>query len=212
VRMPPTVLACEHIPGLALPTVRIDNYGAAGAAMRHLAGLGHRRIGHLAGPLDRVISVDRLRGYRDAVTALGLDADPALVAYGDFTLHAGIDGMAGLLALATPPTAVFAASDEMAIGAIRAIGRAGLKVPDDISVVGFDDILFAAAIEPPLTTIAQPRREIGRRAMRMLAGLLEGRPGPGDDVVLPAPLVVRRSTAPRRRRSGEREDREERTP
>ncbi|HET8729031.1 MAG TPA: LacI family DNA-binding transcriptional regulator, partial [Alphaproteobacteria bacterium] len=153
-RMPPTVLACEPMPGLGLPTVRVDNAGAAREAVAHLASLGHRRVGHLIGPPDRIISADRLRGWREAVAALGLDRDEDLAVQGDYTLASGIAAMERLLDLDRPPTAVFAANDEMAIGAIRAVHRRGLKVPEDVSVVGFDDILFASAIEPPLTTIA----------------------------------------------------------
>jgi len=200
-RMPPVVLACEHMPGLGLPTVRIDHRAAARDAVEHLAALaalGHRRIAHITGPSDRIISRDRLQGYEDALAARGYDRDPSLIVPGDFTLRSGIDAMSRLLARPLPPSAVFAANDEMAIGAVQAVLRQGLRVPEDVAIVGFDDILFASAIEPPLTTVAQPRREIGRRAMAMLADLLEGRPVPKEDVVLPAPLVVRRSTGPYR--------------
>jgi LacI family transcriptional regulator, repressor for deo operon, udp, cdd, tsx, nupC, and nupG len=196
-RLPPLVFACEHLPDLGLPTVRIDNAEAARMAMRHLFELGHERIAHIAGPLNRIISVDRLAGYREALTERGLPPEPALVADGDFTFNSGVEAASRLLALAHRPTAIFAANDESAIGAIQAIKSQGLSVPGDISVIGFDNILFAAATDPALTTIGQPRQEIGRRAMAIMLDLLDGKSPPLGDVILPVELVIRRSTGPR---------------
>lgn len=197
-RLPPLVFACEHLPDLGLPTVRIDNAEAARLAMRHLFELGHERIAHIAGPLNRIISVGRLAGYRDALAERGLPSDPPLIAEGDFTFNSGVEAAKRLLALADRPTAIFAANDESAIGAIQTIKSHGLSIPQDISVIGFDDILFAAATDPALTTIAQPRQEIGRRAMAIMLDLLDGKAPPAGDVVLPVEVVLRRSTGPPR--------------
>lgn len=190
------VLACEPIAGIEMPIVRIDNVAAAGDMVRHLIALGHRRIAHITGPLDQVIAQDRLTGWRRTLVEAGLPAGGELVAQGDFRLGSGIVAAKRLLATRPRPTAIFAANDESAIGAIQAIREAGLSVPDDLSVAGFDDILFAASSWPPLTTIRQPRRELGARAMLMLHAIMEGRADTPGTVVLPTELVRRQSTAP----------------
>jgi LacI family repressor for deo operon, udp, cdd, tsx, nupC, and nupG len=190
------VLACEPIAGVELPIVQIDNEAAAAGMVRHLIGLGHRRIAHITGPLDQVIARDRLAGWRSALRAAGLSAAQELVAEGDFRLGSGIAAAKRLLGLRPRPTAIFASNDESAIGAIQAIHEAGLAVPRDISVAGFDDILFAAASYPPLTTIRQPRHDLGEQAMILLHGLLDGGTDRPTRIVLPTELVQRESTAP----------------
>jgi LacI family repressor for deo operon, udp, cdd, tsx, nupC, and nupG len=166
-RLPPIVIALETLPGLKLPTVRVDNYEAARTAVAHLAGL------------------------EDA----GIEADPRLVVEGDFGLAAGRAAIRKLDAESIAYTAVFAASDQMAVGAMGELRARGRNVPQDVSVVGFDDIVLAEAVEPPLTTVNQPRREIGQAAMTMLIEQLGGR-GDRHDLVLPTRLVLRASTAP----------------
>jgi len=168
---------------------------ASQAAAAHLIALGHRRIGHIAGPAGNILSADRQRGYRAALAAAGIAFDGRLVAEGDFTFAAGAEAMRRLLAVRPALTGVTCANDELAIGAIGAARAAGLRVPRDMSVVGFDDIQFAAAFDPPLTTIRQSRRAMGARAMEVLAGVLEGRPPARRRVLLPHTLVVRGSTA-----------------
>jgi LacI family repressor for deo operon, udp, cdd, tsx, nupC, and nupG len=194
------VIACEPIAGVELPIVQIDNEAAAADMVRHLIALGHRRIAHITGPLDQIIAQQRLAGWRRALRDAGLSADEALVARGDFRLPSGVAAAKTLLAGRRHPTAIFASNDESAIGAIQAIHEAGLSVPADISVAGFDDILFAAAAFPPLTTIRQPRRQLGEQAMTLLHGLLAGRPDKPHAkparIVLPTELVRRQSTAP----------------
>ncbi|MBC7800332.1 MAG: LacI family DNA-binding transcriptional regulator [Gemmatimonadaceae bacterium] len=194
--LPPIVVALETLGGLQVPTVRIDNVAAARDATEHLLALGHRRIAHIMGPMPDGLSTDRLRGYQAALEARGVGFDPALVSPGDFSLAAGRAAIRGLAAAGTVFTAMFAASDQMAVGAIAELRLRGRLVPDDVSVVGFDDIVLADALEPPLTTIHQPRQEIGHRAMALMIARLDGLPAPPADLVMPTHLVVRRSTAP----------------
>ena len=194
----PIVVACEYLPNLDLPTIQIDNIEAAKRATGHLVQLGHRRIGFVTGPVWNVLSRDRLYGYRDALLAGGLPFDESLVVTGNFSIQSGVAATESLLRLSSRPTGVFASNDEMAIGAIRAARDAGLRVPDDISIVGFDDIRFAAFVDPPLTTIRQPGQEIGRRAMSHLVRILSGERVAERRQILPTELVIRGSTAPPR--------------
>ncbi|MFC7398312.1 LacI family DNA-binding transcriptional regulator [Chelatococcus sp. GCM10030263] len=194
-RLPPIVIALETFPDLSLPFVKIDNVAAAAEAVEHLVALGHRRIAHITGPMPETLAVDRLAGYRRALAAHGLAPDEALVVQGDFGLAAGRAAVRRLFETGTDFTAIFAASDQMAVGAVSELRARGLAVPDDISVVGFDDIVLADAFEPPLTTIHQPRFDIGRQAMARMIGLLAKEPG-GEDVVFATRLVVRGSTGP----------------
>jgi DNA-binding LacI/PurR family transcriptional regulator len=177
--------------------VDCDNRGGARDAVRHLVGLGRRRIGHIAGPLDQTASVDRLNGFRDMLP----EAGPDLIAEGDFTPEGGSRAMAELLDRHADLDAVFAASDVMASGALRVLRRRGLRVPEDVAVVGFDDIVSVAEwTDPPLTTIRQDIEEMGRLMARLLLRALapQGLPGsPGvpalSSIVTPTELVVRAS-------------------
>jgi len=184
-------------------SVRIDDREAACTAMSHLLSLGHRRIAHLGGgmadQLDFVAPRDRLLGYRHSMRTAGLEVRPEWEVEADFTVHGGARAMAALLSTdpADLPTAVFAASDEMAIGAVAAVRQAGLRVPEDISVIGVDDHEMAEPFE--LTTVAQPTREQGRLAAEMLlAAMAAGgsRDGGPPSQVVPTRLVVRATTAP----------------
>ncbi|GAU85517.1 transcriptional (co)regulator CytR [Bosea sp. BIWAKO-01] len=196
-RLPPIVIALETFPELALPTVSIDNIAAARQAVEHLLGLGHRRIAHITGPLPERLAVDRLAGYRSALAAAGIAADEALIVEGDFSLDAGRRAVRRLHETGTGFTALFAASDQMAFGAISELRACGFSVPADVSVVGFDDIVLADAFMPPLTTIHQPRFDIGRQAMARMIGLLGEEPTAAN-LVMETRLVVRGSTAPAR--------------
>jgi LacI family repressor for deo operon, udp, cdd, tsx, nupC, and nupG len=189
----PIVAASEWIGCASLPSVGIDNVGAALGAVRHLQDRGHRHIAHIAGPPGNVLSADRLAGYRAALGA-GIRLR---VVHGDFSIASGQVAARTLMAARTPPTALFAANDEMAMGAIVALKALGLSVPRDVSVVGFDDIDFAAAYDPPLTTVRQPRFEMGRVAMSLLDGRLRGSESVVEPVFLPTTLIVRDSTAQR---------------
>ena len=194
-RRVPVVLACEWIPGLAAPRVKIDNRHAATLAVDHLAELGHRRIAHVTGPPGNVLTEARLAGTRQALKARGLPAPHVFP--GDFSLESGRCAGEAWLALPSEerPTAVFLASDEMACGFIGEVQHRGVVVPRDLSVMGFDDIELVAHMTPALSTIRQPREAIGRLAARRLLDRIGGDES-SDDTVLPVELVLRTSTAP----------------
>ena len=174
--------------------VDADNRGGARAAVGHLAGRGRRRIATITGPLDMGVGLDRLDGYRDGLAAAGLDADPGLVEPGDFTEEGGAAATARLLERPGPPVdAIFAASDLMAAGALRALRAAGRRVPEDVAVVGFEDSAVARYAQPPLTTVRQPIEEMGRQATRLLLDKVAGEAG-GMHLILDTELVVRAST------------------
>lgn len=195
--LPPLVSVLERLPEHAAPVIRTDHRGGASEAVRHLIGLGHRRIAHIAGAAHVPSSARRLEGYRSGLEAAGLAAPPELLYAGDFTMQSGAAGIEKLLRLHEPPTAVLCANDEMAFGAIRMLNKRRLSVPQDLSIVGFDDQNLAAFYNPPLTTVHIPRHELGRRAALELIKQLEGREG-AREVVLPTRLVIRESTAPPR--------------
>jgi DNA-binding LacI/PurR family transcriptional regulator len=182
--------------GSPVPSVDIDNRTAARTAVEHLIGLGHRRIACITNaPLVSTAASDRAAGYRDALDAAAITSQPALLIEGDHDAASGKAAMRTLLSSA-PPEAVFVASDTVAFGVIDALREAGLRVPADISVVGFDDIALAAFSDPPLTTIRVPAFDIGAVAGRVLLDLVAGRPVE-HETRLPAPLIVRGSTAAR---------------
>jgi LacI family repressor for deo operon, udp, cdd, tsx, nupC, and nupG len=187
------VNGCEYSPDLGVPSVHIDNAAAGHDALAHLIALGHRRIGVITGPLASPISRDRLAGALAAARAHGL-ADGVTVRHGDYAAQSGFTEAQALLAAGA--SAIFCFSDEMAAGAIAAIAQAGLACPADVSVVGFDDIPIARFFGPALTTIAQPKEAIGRRAMDLLLGILAGTEPAALQTTLPHELIVRASTAP----------------
>jgi LacI family transcriptional regulator len=173
-----------------------DNVRGAQLAVRRFHELGHRRIATITGLLETRPGMDRLRGYRQAVQAHGLAYRDEYVAYGDFYTESGRSAMAKLLALPEPPTAVFAASDMMALGAIRAAAEAGLSVPADLSVIGFDDIQLADHMNPPLTTLRQDKAGLGRAAGAALVRMIRDEDGTAvGTAVLPVELIERGSSA-----------------
>jgi LacI family transcriptional regulator len=178
------------------PSVATDCYEGARKAIRHLADLGHRRIAYIAGDERLASARDRRHAYIETMAQCGLGSDPSLIVPGDFSQNRGFAATMELLALADPPTAIFAANDMSAFGAIAAIREAGMRVPDDISVVGFDDIPAAAQFYPALTTIRQPLHQIGRSAVNTLLALIAGIEAASPQVTLPTEMVVRASTAP----------------
>lgn len=190
----PIVNGCEFSPELGVSSAHIDNERAAAEAMEHLYGLGHARIGVITGPLASPISRDRLDGVHAAAKTHGRDDDLTVVT-GDFSVEAGLDETLELLQRPTPPTAIFCFSDEMAMGALDALRRRGLRCPQDVSVVGFDDIRFAKHVSPALTTVAQPMDAIGAEAVRVLLDIFAGKAETLQQVTLPHRLVVRESTA-----------------
>lgn len=173
--------------------VSSDNVGGGRLAVRHLHGLGHRRIATISGPYKP--GADRLLGYRAELQALGLENRPGYEQGGDFYTESGEAAMRALLALPEPPTAVFAAADMMAIGAMRAVQAAGLRVPDDVSVVGFDDIQIAPLVNPALTTIRQDKVGLGLAAARALIEQIDNPEVTPPVLTLPVGLVPRASTA-----------------
>jgi len=180
------------------PSVAAANTSGADLAMRHLLGLGHRRIAAITGPVGWVATDERLRGYRGALAAEGVLPDPALEIAGDWEIEGGIAAATRLLDLPEPPTAIFAFNDNMAIGAIQAARARGLRLPEELSIVGFDDVGPATIVQPSLTTVRQPLAEMGRMAVSMLVRLLEEQRIETLHVELGTRLVVRESTAPPR--------------
>ncbi len=193
--LPPMVNACEVLDTPPCPTVRLDNRAAARAMTEHLLALGHRRIGLIKGPQGSPLTRERIAGYEDALNDAGIALDPELLRRGNFTLQAGYEAAGQLLDNPNRPTAIFCENDEMAIGAMQRIRQSGLRVPQDVSVAGFDDIPFAAFSDPPLTTIAQPAEAFGRHAVEMLVAQFEHRLLATPHLILPYNLIVRGSTA-----------------
>ena len=193
----PLVNACEYVKDSQISSVYVDNVAAADAAVSYLVTLGHQDIAFVGGPPASPICIDREQGYRLALQRAQLPAHPALAVAGDFSVEAGERAIERLLAQGAAFSAVFCANDEMAIGAMRALGAHGMRVPEDVSVVGFDDIRFARYTSPALTTIAQPKHALGREATTMLIELLNDPEVPPRKRVLSADLIVRGSTAPR---------------
>jgi LacI family repressor for deo operon, udp, cdd, tsx, nupC, and nupG len=198
VKFAPIVNGCEYSAELSVPSAHIDNALAAQQVMHHLYGLGHRRIGIITGPLASPLSRDRLQGVMSRAQAEDAAAQ-IMTVDGNYTIDSGVAGAARLLAQRKPPTAIFCFNDEMAIGVLEYAQRNGWKVPESLSVVGFDDIRFARYMRPSLTTISQPMLDIGRETVRLLVGILRGTITSPVSVTLPHRLEIRDSTAAVRR-------------
>ena len=191
----PVVAVCAEIGGPAVQTVLIDDEGCAAAQTEHLIGLGHRHVMYVAGVEDNYNEVHRYRGFLRAAKAARLGSRDIVRQPGDYSLASGVTAAMAYLALAQRPTGVICCSDEMAIGFIKTVSQAGVRCPSDVSVVGFDGIEFADFCEPTLTTIRQPRREMGATGARALLAALRGQAARIERrVVLPAELIVRGST------------------
>jgi LacI family transcriptional regulator len=174
--------------------VDIDNQAAAMEAVTHLIKLGHQRIACITnGPLQYTSANERLLGYRKALRQAGLPDDEALIRYGDFELEGGFKAMQTLLEIQPRPTAVFVASDVVAFGAMAAVRDSGLRIPEDIAVVGFDDVPMARYINPALTTVRLSAIEQGRRGGEVLIDLIEGKTLAQSHILLPTELIVRQS-------------------
>jgi LacI family transcriptional regulator len=199
------VALCTNLPaGVALVlvnnmsgaarTIAIDNYGGAAAMVKHLLGIGHRRIAFIKGPEQNADACERLRGYRDAIGSSACSEVD-----GDFSEEAGYGAAVHLLQLEQPPSAIFAANDAMAIGALSALREAGVVVPDDIALCGFDDIPIARYVTPPLTTVNVAIAELGRRAFELLERRLQDGQEDNQREILPTTLVIRESCGARLR-------------
>lgn len=184
---------CEGTPG---PSIRIDNVAATKTIVDHLISLGHKRIGIISGLKENPHTIDRLKGYKASLAAAGLPFQQELVAEGDFTMWSGQNAAKQFFRLAEMPTAICCMSDQMALGAIQSIKAHGLRVPEDVSVTGFDDINYAKYWDPELTTVAQPAEEIGSVAMDWLLRIIEGEDLSDKELVLPTELVIRKSCCP----------------
>jgi LacI family transcriptional regulator len=179
-----------------IPCITVANRSGADQAMQHLLALGHRRIGAITGPPGWVATEGRRSGYRAALAAAGIPFDPALEVESDFQIGPGAEAAASLLDLPEPPTAIFGFSDAIAVGAMRAARQRGLRLPEDLSIVGYDDVMYATIVTPALTTVRQPLAEMGRTAVHFVVRLLEAQHLGSQQIELPTRLVVRQSTAP----------------
>ncbi len=188
------VVLLGQLPNSRLPFVDVDNKGGAAMATRHLIGLGHSRIAVItnAQPVYTA-SIDRLAGYRQALEGAGLPFEPGLVRFGNFTPHSGFQAMEELLALDPVPTAVFVASDTVALGALQCLRRHELRIPEDMALVGFDDIPLVEFIDPPLTTVRLPAFGLGWGAGDLLTRMIAGDDIQNPQVILETELVVRES-------------------
>jgi DNA-binding LacI/PurR family transcriptional regulator len=191
----PIVLLNNQHPSQFAHSVMIANVQASLDATRHLIGLGHRRIAYLGDRYGHQSDTERFSGYRQALEEAGLPFEPELVTHGDGKPEGAEAAVTDLLASPQPPTAVFCYNDMSALGAMRQIRNHGLRIPSDISVVGFDDLYISQYLDPPLTTVRQPMRQMGRMAMETLLKIFAGA-GSGHDLKVPGELIVRQSTAP----------------
>ncbi|RPH75102.1 LacI family transcriptional regulator [bacterium] len=178
------------------PAVGATNWQGAFLATEYLINLGHQRIGFITGSMDLGCSQDRLEGYKSALRTHHVPEQPELIYEGDFFQSTGVTGANALLDLPEPPTAIFASNDVMAMGAMDAIRHRGLRIPDDISIMGFDNIPQSAMVYPPLTTVQQPLEQMGRVATQILLEMLEQSQVSGRRIDLPTELILRASCAP----------------
>lgn len=196
-RAQPVVIGCETISDSldAFPSVHIDNIAAAREATSYLTAQGHERVAFMSGQADSLLTKDRERGYRTSMKEAGLTVDEDWVMPGNMTIDGAMVATRRLLTHPRRPTAIFCANDEMAMGCLQALREAGLSVPGDLSVMGFDDVRYAATVNPPLTTVAQPARFIGERVAARLLEALDNGEDQGPEIV-PHRLVVRGSVGP----------------
>ncbi|MEX2466458.1 MAG: LacI family DNA-binding transcriptional regulator [Gemmatimonadota bacterium] len=193
----PVVLLDREFSGPSFTdSVLVDNEGGLVSAVTHLFELGHQRIGFISGPLDTTPGRGRHEGYRLGLDACGLPWDEDLVVIGDFMERAGRDGVSRLLELDPPPTALVAANNLMSLGALEELFQREIRIPEEVSFIGFDDLEAAELVRPAITTISRPMGEQGAEAMRLLRRRLRGEEGPPRRIVLPTRLAVRGSTAP----------------
>ncbi len=189
----PVVILDRELKAMKSDSVVVDNRDGGYQATKHLIRGNHRRIGCICGPKTLTLAKERLQGYKDALSEAGLPVDPTLIKNGDFHIEGGYSAVQVLLSLSNRITAVFASNDLMAVGALRGISACKLRVPDDVAVVGFDNFAFAKYTEPPLTTVAQPIREMGKLATELVMARVNGEHREPQRHLLEASLVVRGS-------------------
>jgi LacI family transcriptional regulator len=191
----PIVVLDRLIPNAQVDTVRCDSEGGAHRLIRLLLSLGHRRIAVLSGPQEVSTAEDRVAGYLRALSEAGLDIDPALICYGQYSLESGYAMTQQMLTVTPRPSGLFAGNNFIAIGALRALRDAGLQVPEDVAMVGFDDLPEDLVVDPSLTVAAQPAYEMGRRATELLLARVSGEASAEcQDVVLPIEIIIRSSS------------------
>ena len=189
----PVVALDRELKGMNCDSIIVDNRDGGRQATLHLISGNHRRIGCISGPKNLASAKDRLQGYRDALAEARLPVEPALIQMGNFHIEGGYTAVQALLNLPNRVTAIFAANDLMAIGALRGIAARGLRVPEDVAIVGFDDIALAMYTEPPLTTVRQPIREIGKLATELIMARVNGERKEPQSRRLQTSLIVRES-------------------
>ena len=197
-RIPFVAIGDRNEPTTAFPTIGSTIWLGGYTATEYLISLGHRRIGIITGPLHLTTSRARLAGYREALERAGIPIDPALICEGNYLLGDGIQQTYTLLDRPDPPTAIFSMNDAQATGVYQALYQRNIRIPDAMSVIGFDDVMYAAQMSPPLTTIRQPLVEIGKMAATMLLRLIAGQSFESNHVELSTSLVLRASCAPPR--------------
>lgn len=190
----PIVQCSEYREGTNVPFVSIDNEAAAHDAVKHLIGLRHKRIGMISCENTVLSTRQREVGYREALHNAGIDYDPSIVVYGDYSFKSGLRAAKRLIDMDDKPTAIFVISDIMAIGAMAAIKQRGLIIPEDMAVVGFDNISFSTMCDPLLTTISQPKYDLGCTAMNMLLKKMHGNLNEPTSIILEHELKIRGST------------------
>ena len=189
----PFILVESNFSDPRVNCIWVDNIEGAYLATNHLVEKGHRKIAHITGNLYYQVALDRLEGYKKALLEAGIEYSEELVVSGNFVWQSGYETMKDVLRHHPQCTAVFVASDAMAYGALQAISEAGLIVPDDIGIIGFDDLEFSNLTNPALTTIRQPRYQMGQKAMEMLTDILQGEEKNGIKISLNPELIIRRS-------------------
>lgn len=189
----PVVVIDNSSADKTIPAVIIDNFNAVVESFDHLYSLGHRRIGFMTGLDDSDVGKDRCAGYQHGLSKHGIDMDESLVFHGNYSFESGLEGANYFLSLSNLPTAIMCANDSMALGAIKKFSHHGIKVPEDISIIGFDDIEVASQIVPALTTVAAPIKDISKIAVNLLRRLIEGESIENRHIALPARIVVRKS-------------------
>ena len=190
----PVVQCCEYKEGTGVSHVSIDNTSASLKATNHLIAMGHRRIAMLSCENNFVSTACRESGYKKALENAGIEFDASLIKYGDYGFKSGLELTKQLLSIEKKPTAIFAVSDMMAIGGAKAVRENGLKIPEDMAIMGFDDIDFASMVDPMLTTISQPKYDLGCTAMVLLLKQVNGELKEPQNIFLEHELIIREST------------------
>ncbi|AXI00146.1 LacI family transcriptional regulator [Sporosarcina sp. PTS2304] len=189
----PTVLTFDYVLDPHIPSISIDNESASRKITNHLISLGHERIAHITGHMERIQSQTRLNGYKQALSQHNLEINESLIQEGGYLFEDGYRAASKLLSFDQPPTAIYGGNDSLAIGALKAIHEAGLRVPEDVALVGFDDLDIAHYTTPSLTTIHQPRYEIGKRAMTLLLQKINKETISKSHIILEDELIIRES-------------------